>query len=84
MRENDEVELNSDGWPVDAIARITGRIFRFASGHHRIDRHVPDRERPGRLRALGGLNLPTTSSGWWLVPLSIASTFSSVGRMMGM
>ena len=30
------------------------------------------------------LNFPITSSGLWLVPFSIASTFSSVGRMMGM
>ena len=28
--------------------------------------------------------MPTTSSGLWLVPLSMASTFSRVGMMMGM
>src|SRR6476661_2561326 len=30
-----------------------------------------------------GRNLPTTSSGLWLVPLSIAATRSSVGSVIG-
>ena len=70
--------------PWQEIARITGKYSGLAPAMTALMATcltVNDHEGCAPWAAL---NLPMTSSGLWLVPFSIASTFSSVGRMMGM
>src|ERR1700734_1856118 len=78
---NEFVELNSDGVPVDAIASTIGKysglhpaITAFTATCFTVYCHGA--YAPAAI-------LPATSSGWWLVPFSIAATRSSVGRMIG-
>ena len=84
MRVNDDVELNSDGWPVAEIARITGKYSGLAPAITALMATCLTVNVHEGCAPWAALNLPITSSGLWLVPFSIASTFSSVGRMMGM
>ena len=82
---NEFVELKSAEIPVEAIARMSREIFGRRSGHHRVDGHLLARcNVHSGYAPRAGVILPTTSSGLWLVPFSIASTFSCVGMMIGM
>src|ERR1700691_1964804 len=81
---NEDVELNREVTPVDAIARITGKNSGWAPAMTALTATCfTVKDQSGKAPG-AALNLPTISSGRWLVPLSIASTFSWVGRMMGM
>jgi hypothetical protein len=68
--------------PVDASARITGKVLGPRAGHHRVDRHLFHRVFPQA--AVGrGLHAAHHLVGRRLVPASIAATRASVGSTMG-
>src|SRR6202050_5590396 len=77
---NEFVELKSDGVPDSAIASMVGKysglhpaITALMATCFTVSSHAG--YAPAAI-------LPTTSSGLWLVPASISSTISSVGRVI--
>src|SRR5579863_2560071 len=82
---DDVVDPKSPSGPKDAMASTTGKnsglhpaITAFTATCLTV---YPHREEVYPTPWTGVLS---TSSGWWLVAFSIASTFSSVGMMIGM
>ena len=79
---SDVVLLERAVMPLAASARITGRYSGLAPAITALTATFSTVSSQDS-RKLVVRSLPTTLSGGWLVPLSIAATRSSVGRMTG-
>src|ERR1700723_3036258 len=84
MRVNDDVELNSDGWPEAEIARITGRYSGVAPAITALMATCLTVNVHEGCAPCAALNFPMPSSGLWLLSLSIASPLFPVGRVVGL
>src|SRR5579863_6329964 len=76
---NEFVELDREVSPVSAIARIVGKYSGFAPAITALMATCLTVNDQSGYDPRAGDIFPTTSSGLWLVPLSIAASRSSVG-----
>ena len=79
---NEVVELDRAVMPPAIIARITGRYSGLAPAITALTATFSTVNPQNSRKAVGRMR-PTTSSGAWLVPASIACTRSSVGSTIG-
>ncbi len=79
---NEVVLLDRAVIPLEAIARITGRYSGRAPAMTALTAIFSTSNSQNSRKAVGRI-LPTILSAAWLVPFSIRSTRSSVGRMIG-
>ena len=81
---NELVELEREVSPVSAIAKMVGRYSGFAPAITALMATCRTLNVHSGYEPRAGAILPTTSSGLWLVPLSISASFSSVGMTICM